>query len=615
MGRVGSPRHEAGHPRRAVRRRRPLGTDRRAAVHPPPLHAPRRARRGLCDRRGARARPARALQRRDPARRRDQRPAPDLPWLRRLGSLRRVHRAARPLASRRPGTGVRPRRGHDLAPCRRQPRRVHRLGDRRQPRRSATPRPRPRQRPRLHLGGRERPDRQRRLPRAGLRLVGTALLRGPTRGEDRVLGRDRDPAGPARSTLSSCKNRRYGRSMSDSLIPPSITGKGSAFPPGGSVLEHAFGAGDPYTLGVEEEYMLLDGETFDPVQHIDTVLAAVAGHELEPRINSELMQSVLEVATPVCHTPAGVQQQLLRIRRYVTDVAREKGLRVGSAGTHPFLLFEAQRITAKDRYRALVDQMQYIARRELIFGMHVHVAVDDAEKAIHVVNGLIGHLAELVALSASSPFWRGEPTGLHSSRHMVYAALPRSGPPPRFRSYADYAELVGQLERTGCIADYTHIWWDIRLHPRLGTIEIRICDAISQLEDVIAVTALCQALVKHYSERYESGEEMPPYHRILNSENKWLAARYGLEAPVMDLVTGRRNRVPVAQLVRRTLREGEPPARELGSEAELAGIEEILRRGNGADRQLRVFNANRDIVEVAREIAETTEIATEQAAA
>src|SRR3954465_13883417 len=622
MGRVGSPRHEAGHPRRAVRRRRPLGTDRRAAVHPPPLHAPRRARRGLCDRRGARARPARALQRRDPARRRDQRPAADRPWLRRLGSLRRLHRAARPLASRRPGTGVRSRRRLDLAHRRRQPRRVHRLGDRGQPRRSAAPGPRPRQRPGLRLGGRERPDRQRRLPRVGLRLVGTALLRGPAGGEDRVVGRDRDSAGPARPTLSCCKSRRYRPSMSDSLIPPSITGKGSHFPPGGSVLDHAFGASDPYTLGVEEEYMLLDGETFDLVQHIDTVLAAVAGHELEPRINSELMQSVLEVATPVCHTPTGVQQQLLRIRRYVTDVAREKGLRVGSAGTHPFSLFEAQRITAKDRYRSLVDQMQYIARRELIFGMHVHVAVDGPEKAIQVVNGLLAHLSQLLALTgplapppqlraltASSPFGRGEPTGLASSRQMVFAAFPRSGPPPRFRDYADYAEVVGQLEKTGCIADYTPIWWDIRLHPRFGTVEIRICDAVTRVEDAVALAAFCQALVKYFCERYAVGAEIPSYHRILTTENKWLAARYGLEAPVMDLATGRRNRVPVAQLVRRTLEEIEPHARELGSERELEGIREILARGNGSDRQRRIWNANRDIVEVVREIATATEAA------
>jgi glutamate---cysteine ligase / carboxylate-amine ligase len=395
------------------------------------------------------------------------------------------------------------------------------------------------------------------------------------------------------------------------IYPPSITGKGVRFAPGGSVLDHAFGQGDPYTLGVEEEYMLLDRETFDLVQHIDTVLAAVVGHELEPVINPELMQSVLEIATPVCHTPAEMAGQLRRIRGYVIDVARERGMRVGSAGTHPFSLFERQRITAKDRYRALVDQMQYVARRELIFGLHIHVAVDDAEKAIQVVNGLLPQLASLLALSASSPFWRGEPTGLRSSRQMVFAAFPRSGPPPRFHDYADYAELVGQLEKTGCIADYTHIWWDIRLHPRLGTIEIRICDAVTRLEHVIALVAYCQALVKLLAERFDRRERIPSYHRILTTENKWLAGRYGLDAPVMDLATGRRNRIPIAQLIRRTLREIEPHARELGSERELEGVEEILRNGNGADRQLRVFNANRDIVEVVSEIADATEVAAE----
>jgi carboxylate-amine ligase len=391
------------------------------------------------------------------------------------------------------------------------------------------------------------------------------------------------------------------------IYPASITGKGSVFAVGGSVLDHNFGKSDAYTLGVEEEYMLLDGETFDLVQHIDTVLAAMAGHELEDRVNPELMQSVLEIATPICHTPADVDAELRKLRGYVRDVAAEKGLRVGSSGTHPFSLFERQRITARDRYRALVDQMQYVARRELIFGLHIHVAVDDAEKAIQVVNGLLVELASLLALSANSPFWRGEPTGLASSRQMVFAAFPRSGPPPRFRDYADYAEVVGQLEKTGCIADYTHIWWDIRLHPRWGTVEVRICDAVTRVEHAVALAAYCQALVKLLSERYDSGEQIPSYHRILTTENKWLAGRYGLEAPVMDLASGRRNRVPVAQLIRRTLRDIEPHARELGSERELEGIREILARGNGADRQRRVFNANRDIVEVVREIADATE--------
>jgi len=392
------------------------------------------------------------------------------------------------------------------------------------------------------------------------------------------------------------------------IYPASITGS-SSFAEGGSVLDHRFGQGDPYTLGVEEEYMLLDGETFDLVQHIDTVLAAVSGHELESRIAAELMQSVIEIATPVCRTAAEVEGELRRLRGYVTEVAGDKGLRVGSAGTHPFSLFERQRITARDRYRNLVDQLQYVARRELIFGMHIHVAVDDPEKAIQVVNGLLAHLGALLALSASSPFWRGEPTGLASSRQMVFAAFPRSGPPPRFADYNDYAEVVGQLEKTGCIADYTHIWWDVRLHPKWGTVEIRICDAVTRVEDAVAITAYCQALVKLLCEQYERGEAIPSYHRILTTENKWLAARYGLQAPIMDLDTGRRNRIPVAQQVRRMLRQLEPHARELGAERELEGIREIISRGNGSDRQLRVFNANRDIVEVVREIADATEVA------
>jgi len=389
------------------------------------------------------------------------------------------------------------------------------------------------------------------------------------------------------------------------VFPPSITGNGSE--PAGSVLDHRFGSGSPYTLGVEEEYQLLDPESFDLVQHIDTMLDAVTGHELEARINAELMQSVLEITTPVCRNAGDVMRWLTTLRGFVTEIAHGRDTRVGSAGTHPFSLFERQRITAKDRYHALIDQMQYVARRELIFGMHVHVAVDEPEKAIQVVNGLLPHLAPLLALSASSPFWRGEPTGLASSRQMVFSAFPRSGPPPRFRDYADYASVVGQLERTGCIADYTHIWWDIRLHPRLGTVEIRICDAVTELDDAVAIAAFCQALVKRYSEQFDRGEEIPSYHRILTAENKWLAARYGLEAPVMDLATGRRNRVPVAQLVRRTLRDLEPHARELGAEAELDGIRAILSRGNGADRQLRTYNANRDIVEVVRGIAEASE--------
>jgi carboxylate-amine ligase len=240
--------------------------------------------------------------------------------------------------------------------------------------------------------------------------------------------------------------------------------------------------------------------------------------------------------------------------------------------------------------------------------MHVHTAVDGPDKAIAVSNGLLVHLPQLLALSASSPFWRGEPTGLQSSRQMIFSAFPRSGVPPRFDSYEEFAAVIGQLERTGCIADYTHIWWDIRPHPRFGTIELRICDAVTRVEDATALAAFFQALVKMYCEDYDAGREIPSHHRILVTENKWLAARYGLQAPVMDLVTGRRNRVPATHVVRRTLRELEPHARELGSDRELEGIDEILSRGNGAESQLRVWNANRDIVEVAKELSKGTEV-------
>ncbi len=321
-----------------------------------------------------------------------------------------------------------------------------------------------------------------------------------------------------------------------------------------SVLDHRFGSSAPYTLGVEEEYMLLDPETWDLVQHIDSMLARVTDDgEFEARINPELMQSVLEITTPVCHTAAEVQAELRALRGYVAELARREGCRFASAGTHAFSLFERQRITAKDRYRQLVDQLQYIARQELIFGMHVHAAVESPEQSIAVMNAVSAHIPQLLALSASSPFWRGEPTGLMSSRQMIFSAFPRSGVPPRFGNYDEFAAVIGQLERTGCIADYTHIWWDIRPHPRLGTLE--------------------------------------------------------LEAPIMDLATGRRNRVPLAQLVRRTLRDVEPHARELGSERELEGVREILSRGNGAERQLRIWNANHDIVEVVRELAKETEVA------
>ena len=237
--------------------------------------------------------------------------------------------------------------------------------------------------------------------------------------------------------------------------------------------------------------------------------------------------------------------------------------------------------------------------------MHVHVAVNDPDRAARVVGALQAHLCEFVALSASSPFWRGEPTGLASCRHLIFSAFPRSGPPPQFNSYEEFAAVVGQLVDCGCIQDYTRTWWDVRLHPRFGTVEVRVMDAVSRLEDAVALTAYVQTLVAHYDAADQAGETLPYWHSVLTDENKWRAARYGLQATVIDLAQG--GPVPITALIARTLRQTAPAARAIGCDGALEGIRRIVRDGNGADRQLAVYAATGDPREVARDIANLTQ--------
>src|SRR4051794_7225996 len=300
------------------------------------------------------------------------------------------------------------------------------------------------------------------------------------------------------------------------------------------VREHRFGTSPPLTLGVEEEYKLLDARTFGLVHRVESILLAEQGGEFAELVSPELFESLVEFHTPVCETVADAARELRRLRAHAVSAAEAQGLRLGSAGTHPFSLFERQRVTGRDRYRTLIDELQYAARRELIFGLHVHVGVDDPDRAIRIVNALQGHLCELVALSANSPFWRGEPTGFASCRHLIFAAFPRSGPPPRFASYEEFASVVEALVAAGCIEDYTRIWWDVRPHPRLGTVEVRVMDAVSRVEEAVALTAYVQALVH----RYEAGEPGPDCHPVVAHESKWRAARYGLRARVVDPVHG-----------------------------------------------------------------------------
>jgi carboxylate-amine ligase len=374
-----------------------------------------------------------------------------------------------------------------------------------------------------------------------------------------------------------------------------------------SVLDHRFGDGPSFTVGVEEEYMLLDGESFELVSGVEQLLDEAAAADLGDQLKPELMQCVLESGTVVCADVAAADVDLRRLRLWVAERARAHGMRLGASATHPFSLYEHQKITARDRYRQLVEMLQYIARRELVFGMHVHVAVPSPEACLAAMEGVLIELPVLLALSTNSPFWRGEVSGLQSTRSAVFAAFPRSGLPPRFDSYQDYADAVGFMEATGAIGDYTHLWWDVRPHPRFGTLEIRVMDVQTRIEDTIALAAYVQCLVKLLVDQFEAGEQVPTFHRILMSENKWLAARYGLDAPLMDLAAGKRMKAPARTLAKRRIRELKPVAKDLGCTRELARIEWMLANGSGAQRQLQVYNANRDLVEVTEEIAIASE--------
>ncbi len=373
-----------------------------------------------------------------------------------------------------------------------------------------------------------------------------------------------------------------------------------------SVVDHRFGSGPPLTIGVEEEYMLLDPDGYGLANRYRELEEAVAGLGIAPNVHPELMESTVEAATPVCTDIAAARRELVALRRGIAGAAETLGLVIGAAGTHPFSRSEEQRISAHDRYRELIDQLQYVARRELVFGMHVHVAVPDPETCIKVMEGVLIELPVLLALSVNSPFWRGHETGLQSTRTAVFAGFPRSGLPPRFESYEDYADSVGWMEETGAIGDYTRLWWDVRPHPRLGTIELRVADCQFDVDYALALVAYVQALVKSLVEAVERDHPPIAYHRMLTAENKWLAARYGLDAQLMDLAAGERVKTRASDLALRRLEELMPHARELGCDDALREVERIVANGTGAARQLRVYRANHDLEELLREVAEVT---------
>ena len=369
-------------------------------------------------------------------------------------------------------------------------------------------------------------------------------------------------------------------------------------------MEHRF-TGPNYTIGIEEELMILDAETLDLTNSVEALLAAVPGaEEEEPQVKPELMESVIEIATTPCHDTQEAGVQLRGLRRQVAATAQEHGLAIGSAGTHPFALWEDQRIVARPRYRDLINALRWVARQELIFGVHVHVGLDDPDKAIHVANGMRVHVPLLLALSANSPFWRAGPTGLLSSRTPIFRQFPRVGIPPYYNDWADYERRIQFMVDSRVIEDYTYLWYDVRPHPRFGTVEIRVMDAQTRVEHTLGLAALVQAMVRELAEHFDAGRELSRYPYEMLDENKWVAARHGLDGELVDLPDFRR--VPTRELARRIIDRAREHAQDLGSEGDLAGVEDLLDRGNGAARQIVVYEANSDLHEVVREVVDKT---------
>jgi len=368
-------------------------------------------------------------------------------------------------------------------------------------------------------------------------------------------------------------------------------------------VEHRF-TGPSYTLGIEEELMIVDQETLDLTNSIEGLLADLAETGAEGDVKPELMESVCEIATTPCHDTAEAGRQLEELRRTVHSVADRRGLSIGAAGTHPFAMWEDQRIVSRPRYRDLIAGLQFVARQELIFGIHVHVGIDDPDKAIHVTNGMRVHLPLLLALSANSPFWRANNTGLLSTRTPIFRAFPRVGIPPRYDDFEDWSRRIEFMKGSRVIEDYTYLWYDVRPHPNFGTVEIRVMDSQTRLEHTLGLAALVQAMVKELAEHFESGGQLSRYPYEMLDENKWLAARHGLDGELVDLPS--RDRVRTTELTRRLVDRLRGHAEDLGSASELAAIDDLLDNGNGATRQIVVYEANHDLNEVVGEIVEAT---------
>jgi carboxylate-amine ligase len=360
-----------------------------------------------------------------------------------------------------------------------------------------------------------------------------------------------------------------------------------------------------FTIGIEEEYQTVDPVSRDLRSHIQSEILEKGKVLLQEKVKAELHQAVVEVGTSVCKNIKEAKAEVKALRANMIKLARENGLRLASAATHPFADWRVQEITPDDRYKNIVEDMQLVARANLIFGLHVHIGVEDRETAIHMMNHARYFLPHILALSTNSPFWLGMNTGLKSYRCKVFDKFPRTNIPDYFPSWGEYDNFIKLLIKTNCIDNAKKIWWDIRPHPFFNTLEFRICDIPMRMDETIALAALIQATVAKLYKLYAANQGFRLYRRALLMENKWRAARYGLDGKLIDF--GKQKEVPVRDLIKEYLDFVDDVADELDSREELNYIHEILKMGAGADRQLRVFQETGDLKRVVDYIIEETE--------
>ncbi|MFO0807944.1 MAG: carboxylate-amine ligase [Gemmataceae bacterium] len=359
------------------------------------------------------------------------------------------------------------------------------------------------------------------------------------------------------------------------------------------------------TLGIEEEYQIIDPNTRELRSYITQLLEQEGTMKLREQLKAELHQSMVEVGTEICKSPAEAKAELIRLRRYIIDLASKNNLVIAAAGTHPFSSWAKQEITPFERYMGVKQDMADLAQQLLIFGTHVHVGIEDRDFLIDAMNVARYFMPHVLALAASSPFWEGRNTGLNSYRSIIFRAFPRSGIPPKFESWSELSILVETLTKTSCIPDGTKLWWDVRPNWRYPTLEFRICDVCTRVDEAICVAAIFQALIAKLWKLRRDNMTFRVYPTALIEENKWRAVRYGLDGNLMDL--GKQESLPARALIREFIEWFlDDVLDELGSRKEVEYAFRILDEGNSAMRQVKVFNETGDLKAVVDHMVKET---------